>query len=102
MSSLWLSDLRNVYLNSFCFGYRQEGSFDALYLAYMLRSRVFRSEVELLAQGISRYNISKRKVMEIYIPLPSLSEQRQIGAFFANIDHLITLHQREPRFADTG
>ena len=95
MSSLWLSDLRNVYLNSFCFGYRQDGSFDCLYLAYMLRSSSFRAKIEVLAQGISRYNISKKKVMEIPVPQPSRQEQRLIGAFFSDLDALITLHQRK-------
>ena len=47
MSSVWLSDLDNLYLNSFCFGYRQDGSFDPSYLAYMLRSRSVREDIEL-------------------------------------------------------
>ena len=36
------------------------------------------------------------------IPTPTLAEQKEIGAFLVGLDHLITLHQREPRFADTG
>ena len=32
---------------------------------------------------------------ELNIPFPSQSEQKQIGAFFANLDNLITLHQRQ-------
>ena len=28
--------------------------------------------------------------------IPKLSEQAKIGSFFANFDHLITLHQRKP------
>lgn len=102
MSSVWLSDQRNVYLNSFCFGYRQDGTFDSLYLAHALRSRGVRESMTQLAQGISRYNISKNKVMELEVSLPQLEEQRQIGALFSRLDELITLHQREPRFADTG
>ena len=30
------------------------------------------------------------------LPVPSLSEQRAIGALFSRLDSLITLHQREP------
>ena len=95
MSSVWLSDLPNVYLNSFCFGYRQDGSFDSHYLACMLRSQGMRSNLILLAQGISRFNISKSKVMEIKAPCPDIDEQRQIGSFFRSLDDLITLHQRK-------
>lgn len=95
MSSVWLSDQPNVYLNSFCFGYRQDGSFDSRYLAYMLRSQGVRSDLTLLAQGISRFNISKNKVMELEVPYPGLREQAQLGLFFERLDSLITLHQRE-------
>ena len=95
MSSVWLSDQPNVYLNSFCFGYRQDGSFDSRYLAYMLRSQNVRSDLTLLAQGISRFNISKNKVMELKVPYPRLKEQAQLGSFFDHLDSLITLHQRK-------
>ena len=93
MSSVWLSDQEDVYLNSFCFGYRQDSTFDPHYLAYMLRSSSVRSDLTLLAQGISRFNISKNKVMELSVPVPSAAEQKQIGQYFASLNHLITLHQ---------
>ena len=96
MSSVWLSDQDDVYLNSFCFGYRQDSTFDPHYLAYMLRSSSIRSDLALLAQGISRFNISKNKVMELSVAFPSAVEQKQIGQYFARLDSLITLHQREP------
>ena len=96
MSSVWLSDQEDVYLNSFCFGYRQDSTFDPHYLAYMLRSRSVRSNLTLLAQGISRFNISKNKVMELSVPVPSAVEQEQLGQYFTKLDSLITLHQREP------
>lgn len=93
MSSVWLSDQDDVYLNSFCFGYRQDSTFDPHYLAYMLRSSSIRSDLALLAQGISRFNISKNKVMELSVAVPSAAEQKQIGQHFAHLDSLITLHQ---------
>ena len=95
MSCVWPSDLDNLYLNSFCFGYRQDGTFDPSYLAYMLRADSFRNQVEMLAQGISRFNISKGKVMEIEVPVPDKEEQTLIGRFFVDLDNLITLHQRK-------
>ena len=95
MSSVWLSDQEDVYLNSFCFGYRQDSTFDPHYLAYMLRSRSVRSNLTLLAQGISRFNISKNKVMELSVLVPSAVEQEQLGQYFTKLDSLITLHQRK-------
>ncbi|MDO9629299.1 MAG: restriction endonuclease subunit S, partial [Acholeplasmataceae bacterium] len=95
MSSIWLNNKENTYLNSFCFGFRPHFKFDLLYLGYMLRSPKFRKDIAILAQGISRYNISKNKVMEINVLIPSLEEQNMIGASLSKIDNLITLHQRK-------
>ena len=95
MSSVWLENAENTYLNSFCFGYRPTVKFNPYYLAYMLRSSSMRKKITFLAQGISRYNISKNKMMDIEIPIPNIEEQKQIGAFFKHLDKLITLHQRE-------
>ena len=84
-----------TYLNSFCFGYRPTKRFDLNYLAYMLRSETIRNQIKLLAQGISRYNISKTKMLDIKIQIPCLQEQEKIGRQFYLIDNLITLHQRK-------
>ena len=95
MSSVLLEKRGKTYLNSFCFGFRPSEIIDSYYLAYMLRSESARAKITLLAQGISRYNISKNKVMEIAVSLPSLNEQKMIGQYFSQLDNLITLHQRE-------
>ena len=93
MSSILLEKRGKTYLNSFCFGFRPSEKIDSYYLAYMLRSESTRAKIILLAQGISRYNISKNKVMEIAVSLPSLDEQKMIGQYFSQLDNLITLHQ---------
>lgn len=95
MSSVWLGNTTNTYLNSFCFGYRLAEANDPYYMAYMLRSENVRGKIIFLAQGISRYNISKNRVMQIEVPIPNLDEQRLLGKYFKNLDHLITLHQRK-------
>ena len=102
MSSVLLEKRGKTYLNSFCFGFRPSEKIDSYYLAYMLRSESAREKIILLAQGISRYNISKNKVMEIAVSLPSLDEQKLIGQYFRQLDHLITLHQRKGKAAVTG
>ena len=97
MSSILLEKRGKTYLNSFCFGFRPSEKIDSYYLAYMLRSESARAKITLLAQGISRYNISKNKVMEIAVSLPSLDEQKMIGQYFSQLDNLITLHQRNAK-----
>ena len=95
MSCVMSENIDNMYLNSFCFGYRPIEKFDLSYLAYALRSATFRKEMVFLAQGISRYNISKNKAMDLEISVPSLEEQVCIGRYFNQLDNLITLHQRK-------
>ena len=95
MSSVWLENADNTYLNSFCFGFRPTEKIDPYYMAYMLRSEAVRKKIIYLAQGISRYNISKNGVMQIEVPLPDMAEQRLVGKYFKGFDNLITLHQRK-------
>ena len=95
MSCVLTEEVSNTYLNSFCFGYRPSKQFDLFFLAHLLRAKNFRENVVLLAQGISRYNISKNKVMQIEIPYPKLPEQKRIGALFATLDRTIDLQRRK-------
>ncbi len=89
MTSVWLNNQPNTYLNSFCFGFRPSTKFNPYFLGYLLRSPTTREKLIFLAQGISRYNISKTRVMEIPIQFPNLIEQEKIGSFLSAIDRLI-------------
>lgn len=95
MSSVWLGDTPNIYLNSFCFGFRPNQKIDSYFLGYSLRAPYMRDKIKILAQGISRYNISKNKVMELEISLPNNEEQKLLGTFLQRIDLIITLHQHK-------
>ena len=98
MSSVLLAKSGTTYLNSFCFGYRlnENVKIDKYYLAYLLRSPVVREKIVFLAQGISRFNISKTKMMEIAIPVPEKTEEQgKIGAFFFNLDKLIEAQEKK-------
>lgn len=45
--------------------------------------------------GGSRAKLNAEIMMELPIKIPSYNEQKKIGKYFANIDSLITLHQRK-------
>jgi type I restriction enzyme S subunit len=92
MSSVWSVDTEDVYLNSFCFGFRPLPSLKSDFLAYAFRTDVFRKRICVLAQGISRYNISKKKVMKIPVSIPEPAEQQKIGTYFRTLDDLIAKH----------
>ena len=66
---------------------------DASYLASWLRS-MKQTIVATYLQG-GQGNLSGAIVKELEVPLPCIAEQKHIGFLFANLDNLITLHQRE-------
>ena len=48
-----------------------------------------------LTQGTSIKGITKEELLKKEILAPRKQEQKQIGQYFSNLDHLITLHQRK-------
>lgn len=95
MSSVWMGNTPNTYLNSFCFGYRPNVEIEPYFSAYLMRSPKIRKEFYFLAQGISRFNISKQKAMDISTALPNIQEQQKIGDFFKELDELILAKEQE-------
>jgi type I restriction enzyme, S subunit len=77
-----------TYLNSFCFGYRlnDQSRIHPTYLAYYFRSGRGRALVSSLAQGATRYNISKAKLLELTPLLPSFAEQTAIVNILIDIE----------------
>ena len=88
MSSVLLEEVDEMYLNSFCFGYRPSSSqvIHPLFSSYLFRSTTFRNKVIRLAQGSTRYNMSKAELMNLTILLPCLEEQIEIAQFLYSID----------------
>jgi type I restriction enzyme S subunit len=85
-----------TYLNSFCFGYRVTDPLliDPTYLAYFSRSGEGRTLVASLAQGATRYNIAKSKMLELSVLLPPVAEQRAIVAVLRDLEASISCLQR--------
>ena len=46
--------------------------------------------------GSTMIHITKNDMENKIVSFPSIPEQQQIGAYFRNLDNLITLHQRKP------
>ncbi len=96
-SSVLLDKDVEPYLNSFSFGLRPNSldEFDPNFARFFFRSPLFRKEVVRLAQGSTRYNISKIAFMKIKILLPTIKEQQKIAEFLTAIDELIELKQKQ-------
>ena len=91
MCSVLLDEVRDVYLNSFCFGFRFHDGADAdgLFLAHYLRSKEGRELMKSLAQGSTRYNLSKVALLKSPLRLPKLSEQTAIATALSDVDGLL-------------
>ena len=47
-------------------------------------------------EGSTIKRLYNDNILNTAITLPSVEEQQKIGAYFENLDNLITLHQRKP------
>ena len=79
MSSVLLDDIPDCYLNSFCFGWRcTVTNIASSFLQYYFRSSGFRRQVVKLAQGVTRFNLSKKQLVKTYIYYPNIKQQKDI------------------------
>ena len=93
MCSVLDVETKNVYLNSFCFGFRiTDNNINPLYIAYLIRSNIGRRIMSVLAQGATRFNLSKSNFYKIEIWVPScIEEQQKIASYFTSLDKQIAL-----------
>lgn len=92
MTSVLIDDCNELYLNSFCFGFRLS-NFDNLlpeFAVYLFRSEQIRKNISDLAQGSTRYNLSKSIFFEkLKLNLPPLPQQKKIAKILSTVDEVI-------------
>ncbi|WP_051349125.1 restriction endonuclease subunit S [Helicobacter pylori] len=100
MCAVLLDDIDQVFLNSFCFGFRIfDKAVDSLFLSYLINSEIGRKAFESLAQGSTRYNLSKSGFNNICLFLPPLNEQIAIANILSALDHeIISLKNKKRQF----
>ncbi|TXI99688.1 MAG: restriction endonuclease subunit S, partial [Neisseriales bacterium] len=88
MCSVLLEDIPNLYLNSFCFGFRlnKDSKENGLYLSYYFRSSEGRKLFYSMAQGATRYNLSKSNFNRMEVTLPKPAEQVEIANILTDMD----------------
>lgn len=90
-TSVLLNNPSDTYLNSFCFGYRADKNIlSPEFARYLFHSSNVRSSIIRLAQGSTRYNISKVQMMKMTIAIPTKEEQQKIAGFLTALDEKIT------------
>ena len=71
------------------------GVFDLTFLCHLLGTPQMLSQYRSLAAGSTVNNLNKELVGNTYVTIPSITEQRVLGAYLEQLDNLITLHQRQ-------
>lgn len=82
---------RSVYLNSFCFIFRPHNNcFIPSFAKYLFSSPSYRKQIISIAQGITRYNLSKDNFLKLTLFIPNLEEQQKIASCLLFIDNAIS------------
>ena len=70
----------SVYLNSFSFGVRFHKDIKLIpeFSKHLFRGRYMRKQLTKTANGVTRFNVSKKRFKNIFIPIPPLSVQERI------------------------
>jgi len=91
MGAVVRDDISNLFLNSFCFGLRLHDPIQhhAPFLAYLSRGEPGRAATRALAQGATRYNISKSQFRRITFAIPTPQEQHGIAEALSDVDRVL-------------
>ena len=69
---------------------------NSIFLAISISNGSSQRELARKAQGKSVVHIHNEEIRNLIVPFPTKTEQNKIENYFADLDHLITLHQRKP------
>ena len=80
-----------IYLNSFCFGFRpyDKSLFSPDFLKHLLRSKAMRTEITKTANGVTRFNVSKKSMGKILLPIPPYKEQKRLATILDKFEALV-------------
>ena len=93
----------NIYINSFCFGFRLfiPNLLDINFLKYLFRSENIRKQIVQTAQGVTRFNVSKEKMKKVRIPVPPIEIQKEIVKILDTMSFNIKELQEELQLRET-
>ena len=78
-----------------------KGELDSYFI--FSRTEELKQYGETVGAGSTFVEVSGKQMANMELMMPkTMAEQKIIGQYFANLDHLITLHQRKPNFYTGG
>ncbi len=99
-NSIYLGDEKELYLNSFCKGFRiSNQNMNAEFVNYLFLSTTYRNYFSLVGRGFTRINLKQEFINDAYTLLPKLEEQTAIANFLddktTKIDQAIAIKQKQ-------
>ncbi len=99
-NSIYLGNDDELYLNSFCKGFRiSDSNVFPEYINYLFLSASYRNYFSLVGRGFTRINLKQEFINDVYTLLPNFSEQQTIATFLddktAKIDQTIAIKEKE-------
>ena len=99
-TSVLKEDLGEVYLNTFCKGYRiTDKSVNPYFLNYLLNGKPYREILSIQGNGFTRINLRQDRVNDFIVFIPPLPEQEQIVKYLDEktslIDNLISITEKK-------
>ena len=87
--------LENTTYSGFIIRFRDEYGLDNNFKRFVFGIDSVRNQIMSQATNSANKNISQSVLENLELAIPSKSEQQKIGAYFSNLDYLITLHHRK-------
>ena len=87
--------LENTTYSGFIIRFRDEYGLDNNFKRFVFGIDSVRNQIMSQATNSANKNISQSVLENLELAIPSKSEQQKIGAYFSNLDNLITLHQQK-------
>lgn len=86
-----------IYLNSFCFGFRfnEVEKFEPSFFKHYFRCTAMRKAIAMTASGVTRFNVSKKRLGKVQMPILSINEQREISKYLDTFENLIQSLEQE-------
>ena len=85
-----------VYFAGFLIRARVKPEYDPEFVFQNTLTDRYNRFITITSQRSGQPGVNAQEYADFIISVPKFDEQRKIGLFFNQLDHLITLHQREP------
>lgn len=83
-----------VYYAGFLIRAKIKHEYDARFVFYNTLTKEYEKFIYITSQRSGQPGVNAQEYASFEMKVPKIDEQRKIGEYFRNLDHLITLHQR--------